>query len=343
MDDYYQKEADSLRIIRELRHDHLITPLAAYKRSDELRAFLFPWAEGGNLKEFWKQPNLRPTEDPKLMRWVLKQLCGICSATKALHDKNCRHTDLKPENILLFENDEPWGILRIADVGLARFHVDMTRQRKSATNANTGTVRYEPPEMGRDEQLSRVYDVWSLGCVFLEFLIWATYGPDVLDTFMRTSVEQQFWEKRDGLYHQHSEVRSWISKMAKLLNEDTALKACLKLIDEGMLVPEVDKRCQVVDIEGKFHEIRMRGDRENTFLMDLDLPSRIAVSPVSAPPIPAPSPAPATQANTHLQVPGIRAPAGPPRMSGATEEPSNSALDNTTGTTIRISPDEYNV
>ncbi|KAF6839177.1 serine/threonine protein kinase [Colletotrichum plurivorum] len=343
MDDYYQKEADSLRIIRELRHDHLITPLAAYKRNDQLRGFLFPWAGGGNLKEFWRRPDLRPTEDPELMRWVLKQLCGICSATRALHDKNCRHTDLKPENILLFEESESWGILRIADVGLARFHVDTTQQRKSATNANTGTVRYEPPEMGRDERLSRVYDVWSLGCVFLEFLIWATYGPNVLDTFIRTSVEQQFWEKKDGDYHQHSEVRFWISKMFELLKEDTALTACLKLVDKEMLVPEVDKRSQVVDIERKFQEICTRGDTEREFLRDPDLPSRIAGSPIPVPPLPESNPRPATQANTHLQVPGIRAPAGPSRIPRATEEPSASAPQSIEETTIRISPDEYNV
>ncbi|GKT50822.1 serine/threonine-protein kinase nrc-2 [Colletotrichum spaethianum] len=280
MEDYYQKEATSLQIIRELKHAHLITPLAAYTSGD-LRAFLFPWAEGGNLKEFWKRTTTRATEDGELMKWVLNQLCGICSATKALHEKNCRHTDLKPENILLFEEYGPRGILRIADVGLARFHNDITRQRKSITNAKTGTVRYEPPEMGRDKQLPRVYDVWCLGCVFFEFLIWAVYGPTGLDSFIRLSVEQQFWEKQKDGYHQHWEVRRWITHMSTFLKSGTALKCCLTLIDEGMLVPAWENRLQIADLQIKFEDIRNKAEKDEKFLLDQDLPRRITTPPQS--------------------------------------------------------------
>lgn len=343
MDDYYQKEAHSLGIIRELKHDHLIIPLAAYKRTDQLRAFLFPWAEGGNLKEFWKRTDLRPTEDTELMRWVLKQLCGLCGATKTLHDINCRHTDLKPENILLFKESEPLGVLRIADVGLAKTHTVNTQQRKSATNANTGTLRYEPPEMGKDEPLSRVYDVWSLGCVFLEFLIWAMYGPKGLQQFIETTFEQQFFEKRNRIYYQHSDVAFWISEMFELLKEDTALKACLKLVDEGMLVPAVGKRSNIAEIERKFNEIRTRGDRESTFLMNQDLQSRIASSKPPASPSPDLERGPATQSSTHLQVPGTEAPAGDIRMTNIPVMHSMSTPETTAEMTIRVPPDEYNV
>lgn len=296
------------------------------------------------MKEFWRRPGLRPTEDRGLMRWVLDQFCGICSATTALHDKNCRHTDLKPENILLFEEGGTWGTLRIADVGLARFHTDITRQRKSATNAKTGTVRYEPPEMGRDKQLPRVYDVWCLGCVFLEFLIWAVYGPQILDSFVRTSVEQQFWEKKADGYHQHWEVKHWISRMTEHLNKETALMSCLTIINEGMLVPAWQDRLQVADLNTKFEEIRDRSRIEETFLLDPGLAERIANSPPSSPGIPDPTPQPRSvgQSNTSLQVP-VRsdAPMTLPRAAATNEE--SLELENGIGTTIRVSPDIYNV
>lgn len=289
MDHYYEKEADTLRIIRELKHIHLITPMAAYRRG-ELRGFLFPWAEGGNLREFWKRDSERPSKTPELMKWILDQFCGICDATKALHARNCRHTDLKPENILLFEENGPRGILRVADVGLAKFHNDATRQRDIKTNAMTGTVRYEPPEFGRDAQYSRVYDVWSLGCVFFEFLIWAVYGQRILDDFMRSSVEQQFWEKKGGEYHQHHEVKRWIEHMSKVITSEdprsqTALNDCLVLIDKHMLVPEVEARTPAADLHVKFEKIRDKGGREVHYLLDSNLPSRISTqAPLSGKP-----------------------------------------------------------
>ncbi|KAF4785891.1 hypothetical protein HER10_EVM0011151 [Colletotrichum scovillei] len=161
MDSYYEKEADILETIRNVDNPHLIKPLAAYRRGD-LRGFLFPWGEGGNLKEFWSsQEKLRPVpvRDPHLVLWVLRQLQGICGSISALHERNCRHGDLKPENILHFLETGGKGVLRVADVGLARFHLEATRDRNQPTNTMTGTVRYEPPEFGLTEQISRLYDV----------------------------------------------------------------------------------------------------------------------------------------------------------------------------------------
>ncbi|CAI0651165.1 unnamed protein product [Colletotrichum noveboracense] len=185
MHDYYRKEAASLRLIRELKHGHLIQPLAAYRRgSSGVCGFLLPWAEGGNLEEFWKRPTKRAAGDPELMTWTLNQLRGLCGATEALHLKNCRHTDLKPPNILLFHEGDYPGTLRIADVGLAKIHDDITGQPQPISNAKSGSVRYEPPEFCRGERLSLVFDVWSLGCVFLEFLTWAVYGWKRLQSFV---------------------------------------------------------------------------------------------------------------------------------------------------------------
>ncbi|KAK1959986.1 kinase-like protein [Colletotrichum sublineola] len=279
--DYYKKELESLSMIRPLRHSHLIQPLAAYTRV-RLQGFLFPWAEGGNLEEFWRRDTKLAAADRGLMRWVLHQLCGLCGATKKLHTKNCRHTDLKPANILLFrENGYPKtpGTLRIADVGLAKIHDDETRQRKAITQAKTGSVRYEPPELGREDQLSRVYDVWCLGCVFLEFLIWGVYGWKFFSDFSNNTRQLQFWEQTaDGEIQQHQHVKTIIAKMFRDLKSgntkrQSALEDCLELVDKRMLVPNWREREVVARLHTDLERIRKKGNEKEGYLLNRRLTS----------------------------------------------------------------------
>ncbi|KXH67560.1 serine/threonine protein kinase [Colletotrichum salicis] len=306
MDSYYEKEADILETIRNVDNPHLIKPLAAYRRGD-LRGFLFPWGEGGNLKEFWgAQEKLRPmpVKDPFLVLWVLRQLQGICGSISALHERNCRHGDLKPENILHFLESDSKGILRVADVGLARFHLEATRDRNQPTNTMTGTVRYEPPEFGLTEQISRLYDVWSLGCVFLEFLIWVLYGNSKLRDFNRASIEEKFWSKDNDGYHQHREVKIWISRMSKDLRRNdstsnTSLKDVLELIDLNMLVPEVEGRTNSTKLYERLRSIFEQAEGQEDYLLDSTLWSRISTSAV-----------PAEHKRSKLEVPGQRPPPG---------------------------------
>ncbi|KAK1850836.1 protein kinase domain-containing protein [Colletotrichum chrysophilum] len=273
--DYYLKEAASLRIIRELKHDHLIQPLAAYRRSggSGLCGFLFPWAEGGNLEEFWKRPTKRAAADPELMKWFLNQLRGLSGATEALHLKNCRHTDLKPLNILLFHEGDSPGTLRIADVGLAKIHDDITRHRQEITNAKTGSLRYEPPEFRRTNQLSRVFDVWSLGCVFLEFLTWTIYGWGRLNDLVQHT--DRFWMETDDGPQLHSEVKALVEEMRRDLIigvSETALTECLVLVSEKMLVPDWETRSKVSDVHLALRNVCKRG-KEESYLLNKSLPS----------------------------------------------------------------------
>lgn len=46
LDEEFYKELETLRIIKELEHDHLVKPIAAFENGS-LQCFIFPWAEGG--------------------------------------------------------------------------------------------------------------------------------------------------------------------------------------------------------------------------------------------------------------------------------------------------------
>ncbi|KAF4539104.1 Serine threonine protein kinase [Lasiodiplodia theobromae] len=198
----WELEANSLHQIGKLNDSHLIKPVAAYKIGIR-HCFIFEWAEGGTLRDYWK--NYRhPVLDKALILNVLKQLLGLAKALEVLHtgygadnhsedearsESHWRHGDLKPDNILRFQDlseVKELGELRIADLGLAKLHTFRTNARNKPTGTKYLTSHYEPPEAFTlpNKPRSRLYDLWSMGCVILEFIIWLLYGSDSLDEFV---------------------------------------------------------------------------------------------------------------------------------------------------------------
>lgn len=101
--------------------------------------------------------------------------------------KHWRHGDIKPENILIFKDSTWIGTLKIADLGLAKQHQFATEDRHQPTSTKHTTLHYEAPEAvtNTKEPRSRRYDVWSMGCIILESIIWLLYGSNGLDEFYR--------------------------------------------------------------------------------------------------------------------------------------------------------------
>lgn len=101
------------------------------------------------------------------------------------HQLYGRHGDIKPENVLWFKTfDNPgMGVLKISDFGLTRFH---KKDTKSGINAQGTPVSltYRAPEYDTTAKLSQSYDIWTVGCLILEFLTWYLLGWEaVLNDF----------------------------------------------------------------------------------------------------------------------------------------------------------------
>lgn len=105
-----------------------------------------------------------------------------------------RHGDLKPDNILKVLSSDTeaasrWlGTLKIADLGLAKQHFEATQRRIDPTTMEYTTARYEAPEANRFMGIfrnprSRRFDIWSMGCILLEFVIVLLYGNKGLEAF----------------------------------------------------------------------------------------------------------------------------------------------------------------
>ncbi|KAL6704961.1 hypothetical protein ACN47E_007506 [Coniothyrium glycines] len=235
----WENEAGALEAIKKLKHKHIVECIAAIRRGNS-RYFMFPWADGDSLRDFWNH-SIHRVPNARIITEVIFQIKGIADALDKLHNfdggrvirrgsvgditltvpdlngvhpplsqerdqpkqvtlhnevddyhnaenaRSIRHGDLKPENILRFLGlNSDLGILKIADMGLAKRHVVATQLRSQATTTRFSTRRYEAPEtVTTTLARSRLYDTWSMGCITFEFIIWLLYGNDELQNLYK--------------------------------------------------------------------------------------------------------------------------------------------------------------
>ncbi|CAH0053626.1 unnamed protein product [Clonostachys solani] len=224
---FYRQETQTLQQMANMEHDHLIRAIFVYKWGQR-RCFLFPWAHGGNLNEFWKSFDRLKHSSMDFVAWSLDQMHGMFEGLNKLHQQRIRHGDIKPHNILHFPQNGPGsasGRLIIADVGLSKFHQEYTADRDKYTSTTQCTVMYQPPEVKKSKR-SRLFDYWSLGCVFLEFTIWIYDGYGGLYNFRKGLKDSQptlsedkkprFWDyERDQKPKLNTIVEKTMAEMQK--------------------------------------------------------------------------------------------------------------------------------
>ncbi|OWY42225.1 HET-like protein [Alternaria alternata] len=246
--DFFDKEVDNLEGLRGYESPHLIKPIAAFSLGQS-RCIMFPWADGGNLGDYWRKFPSHARSRVNVL-WQLKQFVGICSAVKELHSSNVRHGDLKPENILWFDPKNNGGSLQIADLGLATFHEkeQRTQLRKDGTKTPSGTSRYEPPEMDAQRKTnkarSRQYDIWSLGCIVFELLLWLAHSPNDIKTFRDNT--SYFWKKENGRYSIHEYVMRVMGSLYIIFAPVPAYIDLLNLVRDRLLIVKYSADYEVV-------------------------------------------------------------------------------------------------
>ncbi|KAM7212536.1 Protein kinase-like domain containing protein [Rhypophila decipiens] len=295
----FSRELEALKRIKNLKSPHLIEVLATYKLKDSYY-FMFPWADGGNLRDLWateSNKRKRDTSTAQLNHWFMKQCLGLARALQMMHDgrggdksTGFRHGDLKPENILWFRNQDDatassLGTLVIADLGVARMHnvhTGISRPRRLA-----GTATYRPPECDiPGEPISRAYDMWTLGCVYLEFVTWLLLGPEAVSkAFPQARSEGLFLTQQanepgidddsffmlevdsKGKQHIKAEIKPAVKTYFRQLRADPAcsgpILGLLGVIEKGMLVPNAAQRLDASACVALLEEILERMDRDS--------------------------------------------------------------------------------
>lgn len=285
MIDSWEREGGVLQQMNRLNQPHIVRFLTAFRRGspgDEEHYLMLEWADGGNLRDFWNTMN-RPALTPELVKDSIRQILGLANAICKAHypetGPNFRHGDLKPENILWFKDESGRGIgtLKIGDWGLAKQHVIVTELRSNKTSMEWSTRRYEPPEEmtghgvalkeidqrentlavpdqreNMPKKRSRLYDIWAMGCITLEFLIWLMYGPRELERFNRSlgsDSYSRFYQVRRKRGQLEAELHDTVTKWIEHMGQDpicqpgtTALGNLLEVIQTRLLVVKLPDR-----------------------------------------------------------------------------------------------------
>ena len=267
--------------IKDIHHLHLIQHIDTFKKGKRYYV-IFPWANGGDLKIFWEQtkPDVR---SQNLTYWSLQQMLGLASALEALHGLNCRHGDLKPENIFHFKEDQEDGTLIIADFGVSKVHDKGTMLRTGRTFERATTPSHEPPEVISDHEndtpRSRKYDIWSMGCILLEFVLWLLTDYELIKEFdlvraTTSASHAHFYKLVDGNAEVHPTVLEIIEGLQKHPRyTGTALGALVELIREHLLLVKVDARCTAEELREELDKIVSTArDNPSYLFSDVDTP-----------------------------------------------------------------------
>ncbi|KAI0892475.1 kinase-like domain-containing protein [Annulohypoxylon nitens] len=239
-------EVESLKRFSNDDHPHLIKLLATYYHEEKFH-LIFPWADG-NLRDLWKRYP-KPIKSYLILLWIANQCSGIADGLRMIHrnefkstqnllppdeKKLGRHGDMKPENILWFKGSTDGerlenGVLKISDFGLTRWH-------RNASNNNTeknklGISRsYRAPEFDLDEKVSQSWDIWSLACLYLEFITWYLCGWDEgVDEFSKERAKENANSTREADYPiREDDFFNVVTKSGSKLNSNTKCEASLK-------------------------------------------------------------------------------------------------------------------
>jgi serine/threonine protein kinase len=317
-EDDFLKEANILRALAPKRHLHLLRLLATFQQTKSQEGlkwhFVFPCADA-NLRAYWDKTEPNPKFNERTVLWVLKQMAGITDGLSQVHIHEVvmplsvkgvggirlkegktmsvekgeqwygRHGDIKPENILWFskdpEHDDDRGMLKIADFGLGRFH-GLDSRSKVPPETIAGTVTYEPPELKLGTPVSRAYDIWSLGCLFLEFITWLLMGAKAVHGFAdaraepypsapKMSDDSFFAIIRENGEATSAEVRKGVVKWVRRLHQHEhctqLIHDLLDLVMEEMLVVDRDERTSATLLYKAFLNFKKKAEENNEYAL----------------------------------------------------------------------------
>lgn len=156
-----------IRLTEQLIHPSIV-PLLGSGIVDGIPYCVFPWMEGGTLRERLERERQLSVEA------TLEIGCRVAWALDFAHARNLIHRDVKPENIL-FAGTKAF----LGDFGIAR-GLESAGDLTTSTGIIRGTPAYMSPEQaGGARDYDGRSDIFSLACVLYEALagVPAYVGP----------------------------------------------------------------------------------------------------------------------------------------------------------------------
>ena len=179
----WKNEVTANALVRQQDHFNILPLLHAHMYGPHCN-LIFPLA-AYNLSEYYRTA-VHPTSGLQRLRFIEK-VTRLIPALGAIHhggdDSDLPshvprvgyHRDIKPDNILVFDNSLRFVI---SDLGLMKFHeIKADSPDYSGVEPSAGTSAYGAPECGiRGKKVGRSADIWSMGCILTEAIVWCVDG-----------------------------------------------------------------------------------------------------------------------------------------------------------------------
>lgn len=168
-----------IQLISQLTHAHIVHAYDAGPVGDT-HFLVMEFVRGVDLA---KQVRLSgPLPAPAAIDYIRQAALGL----QHIHQAGLVHRDLKPHNLLVSRAEGssagayPWGVVKLLDLGLARFDFEGKAEAAGSTSRDgltpvgavlIGTLDYMAPEQALDFHAADIRaDIYSLGCT-LHFLL----------------------------------------------------------------------------------------------------------------------------------------------------------------------------
>ncbi|KIM29317.1 hypothetical protein M408DRAFT_68273, partial [Serendipita vermifera MAFF 305830] len=162
---FSQRVTREIRVWAALKHRNIIEFLGFTNSFSRYPAMISPWCDQGNALQYLER---NPTISPKQR---LRLSLDVSEGLQYLHQLKIVHGDLKPINVLI----DDCGVAKLCDFGLVRLVNWHGAAGMTTTTPYTGTELYKAPELfmsreNRHPVATFESDIYSLGCVILEFV-----------------------------------------------------------------------------------------------------------------------------------------------------------------------------
>lgn len=260
------ERSQTLEQLSRLGHPHIIGVFATFG-INPCHYMLFHHPEKGNLYDNWAESPASPVLSSTLVKEVLVQMHGLSGAIAAAHHHGICHGLFGPERIFSFPNESRVGMLKILTPGFV------------ASSGAGGTqplyLRHEAPEVIERQKNSFEGDIWAMGCIIFQWVLYLLYGYDELRGFAESlcedkSSKQRFFFAFDsgGRAIDHAEVLRYLGYMRSdpKCSPGTALSDLISLMGKHLFKIDVDCRPTANELRNYFHNMLIRAETSQDYL-----------------------------------------------------------------------------
>jgi len=149
-----------MKAVGALDHPNIIRAMDA-REVEGTRFLVTEYVDGADLNLLGRQ--CHPLSIADVCEIVRQAAVGLQEA----HRHGLVHRDVKPSNFMVTTQ----GVVRLLDLGLARFESDQTPEEVTGTGQPMGTIEYMAPEQISDSHKADIRaDIYGLGCTFYKLL-----------------------------------------------------------------------------------------------------------------------------------------------------------------------------